>query len=473
MLPIKTATDKDIDQPAEISPYIGTILTDYEDDVQSLLDATGVGVVRAGIADNRFQDFPKNSDNPFWQSLRKIIENNRHRQWLLTVPPTHDGFASNSKPPIPETKEDVESFRQFVIFLIEHYGQFVKYWQLGNELHTPKNWPHDRYNRFAELLSIFHDEVVSRVEGAQVVLGGFTGHASLDNPERPEPRQLLEVIARQAPQKVHLLDIHHHAPWRRGSFLGERIQRMRQIIERQIQSLAHVNFVVTECSTWSDKPLEDEPQTEREQAVYAVEATYSALASGALFVMVGTLRDRLIWNGTEEPHQFNLNGMFFNPQKKYKFVKAGGANPKEPKALSYTCRLLSSLTADVPPSGFQFVDTGNPNLQCVEVSSSGKKYKVLWVHGNAKNFDKVMVPAAQSRSLEASPDWVIEPVLDSGSTPTATRSTTARSRGTRSVVTRSLEGPALFPSQQVSAAKGQMPIAVKKERPVILMSGQA
>lgn len=443
----------------KVSPYIGTILTELDMVEKDLLDSVGVGVVRTGIPKGHFAKFPTNSNDPFWQLLHGILQENAHLQWFLTVPPTHDDFVSKSNPPIPETKEDIERFRQFVIFLVERYGQYVSYWQLGNELHSPDNWPPDRYERYAELLTVLHDEVTSRLKGAKIALAGLRSRASLDDPKDPLPRQLLEVVARQASQNVHLVDLHHHFPWKRGSFIGERLQRTRSIIQQELPSLAHVNFVVTECSTYSDQPVGKEPQTEREQAVYAVEATYAALASGALFVMVGTLRDRLKMKGSEQANHFTLNGMFLNPQKQYTVLKSTRGNLREAKAVAYTCQVLTSLTSDVPANGFRFVETGKPNLQCVEVLAASGQYRVLWVvHGGdkdvAKDVDDVRIEAAPASSLQRSDDLVIEPVVDSYPRPAP--------RATRGVAR----------AERVKAIPRQAPISVKKDRPVILMPKQ-
>ncbi len=256
---------------------------------------------------------------------------------------------------------------------------------------------------------------------------------------------LFDQLATRAGDQVDVIDIHHHKAWNESINLGDRVRTHRQHLETNNANISDVEFVVTESSTWNDNPENPNhlPQTEVEQAAYAVTSIYSALAANVSFVVFGTLQDRVTWKGNDELHKFNLNGVFYNESKTYSDGSTGKSGPKE---VGWTLHLLLALTAGLALGDVTLVDSGDSNILRIDVAGPNP-HSVVWYTGSGSYEATVAAPAGVSTVT----------VLDS--TPTNTTAWPP------------IDAYAAFSSMTATPDGGQITLTLTADMPLFLFFG--
>ena len=346
---------------------------------QASLDALGAQALRLNF---RWVDDPS---SPAWSEYDAVVAQNRDKILLVTLGTNNGSLASQTVPKIPETEADIQKLEAFAARVAERYGDAVTYYQLGNEVLVPDNWPCPpgreadptvcRYGDYARLLARVGSAVRSRDGDAEIVAAGFGGSIFRDanDPGSAEPRPLAlyDALAEHATGVLGAIDVHNHHPWDQGVGIGTLIGAYRALHQTRYPEFGELRIVVTENSTWADDPAGDffGSQSERQQAAYLVASVYDALSAGADLSVFGVLRDGLLGSPPlgdcrtdddcgegqacaalrchESLTVFNLNGLYFDPGKTY----TGGARSSGPKLAARTFRAVSWLLEDVPVGG--------------------------------------------------------------------------------------------------------------------------
>jgi len=383
-----------------VSGAIGTHHITEFFEAQARLEETEVAFIRINVGGNAFRRYTDDPEGYDWTRLDNVVASNPDRQLLVTIYPRHASLSSTTTPPIPVTEEDRAAFAAFVDAAVARWGDGVEYWQLDNEVDLSSHWPSDRYADYAELLALFRDTIHAREPEARIVVAGFAGGA---NPSAARVGSILTEVNGIANPRGFDIDIHHHRAWHAGAQLGERIRAFSSALEADFSALSGAAILVTENSTWLDEPVDRDPQTAAQQAVYAVESIYTALEAGARVCVFGTLMDRIDWMGTPTLHRFNLNGLFYNESKTY----TDGAHTG-PKAVAFTLRLLLHLTEGLDPADIASVPSGVDDVTRFDVGGP-RPHTVLWWTG-----------ASGSASIDVESSESVLRVLDTVPTATAT-----------------------------------------------------
>lgn len=364
-----------------MSHLTGTFLNPEARDAQPLIDQTHLGVVRIGILPVIFAKYARDPGRFDWKRLDEVITAYSSRTLMITISSTYLR-PGGVETPIPGTPKELDTFLAFVSRIALHHANQIEYWQLDNEVTAPKNWPSDRYADYARLLAAFHDTVRKTNPEAKIVVAGVL--AGDINGRRAE--DLLQALAQGAAGKVHAIDIHYHRSWVEAGSIADYIAALRKLLGAY-RGLEKLEIVVAENSTWFEKPAGRHLQTESQQAAYAAESIYAALAEGARFCVFGAPTDRLSWKGQSE-HRFALNGLFFNPEKRY----SAGQRKEGAKRVAFTMRLIAELTKDVTPEQIKRIATTPRDISRIEVTGK-RPYSVLWWSGSGTTIE-VQVPVA-------------------------------------------------------------------------------
>lgn len=377
-----------------LSHLIGTFVIAENWGQQSLIEETGLGVVRLAIQPNLFVTYLRNPTRFDWSSIDREIGANAGRTVMLTLSPAYPNRRGTDSA-LPETRKDVDTFLDFVSTLAQRHSKVVKYWQLENEITNPKNWPPERYADYAKLLSAFHDVVRKASPEARIMVAGIPA-AHIDGPNL---RNLLRALVSAASGKFHAVDIHHHRSWLEGGAILDSIMALRKVMAG-FPNLDRIEFVVSENSTWIESPGRRGYQSEAQQAVYAVQSFHAAMAGGARFCVFGTLVDRLQWKEKTE-HVFTFNGLFYHPEKEYSTGRHKG-----PKPVAFSVRLIAELTRGVEPGQVTSGNTGRPNVFRFDVRGK-RPYSIVWWSGHGATIDveiPLPVNCKTARVVGAIPD---------------------------------------------------------------------
>ena len=405
---------------------------------QALLDQVGAGVVRVHIGSEHLKahrDAPAKFD---WSQLDGVIKTNAEKTILATVHVRHQGLDSTSTPKIPESAADVATVRAFTAALVARYGHLVRYWQLENEVTLATHWPPNKLGQYAKLLTVFHDAVAAKSPTARVGVAGFR---SVSSPQPPKAvADLLDAIKTHAPTAIDAIDIHHHRSANEGVDLAKRIVAYRALLTKRFDHAASIEVVVSENSTWMDTPKGLPMQSAHQQARYAVHSIYAALGAGASWALFGTLMDRATWQGKPALHKFNLNGLFYNPDKAYSDGKHQGAKP-----VAHAVWAIGHLLDATQPVTIEAVETGIADLVRYEVDGE-MAHTLLWWSGNGSPTVGVDAPkdAKQVRV------WSLTPKKDAPWPPTDFNST--------------------YPFQDKSVNKDEVKVDLQPMVPVVMRS---
>lgn len=360
----------EVDSAAPSPPGPGLVGTHHITEfwpAQALLDETGSGPIRINIGGKYFKDHMVDPASVPWDELDPVVQANGARKLFVTVYVRHGALGGNTDPKIPVTEADVEALDAWARTLVARYADQVDTWQLENEITLPSHWPPGEFAQYAALLVRFHDVVALEDPDAHVAPAGFK--SGKPGSFGAKAQEAAEVLGTLAAGSFDTLDLHHHRSWLEGPGLAQRIDELRAMVLQHMPDGAALDVVVTENSTWMDKPDGLGAQSEGEQAIYAVQSVYAALGAGAAWCTFGTLMDRTTWKGEAKLHKFNLNGLFYNPEKAY-----SDGTHEGPKAAARVVRLLTHLTADVTPADVSW--TQGPVTR-VEVGGP-RPHVVLW-----------------------------------------------------------------------------------------------
>jgi hypothetical protein len=335
---------------------------------QNLLDEVDPSFIRINITGEDFRRFGRDGERFNWATLDGVIDANSGRTLFATIYPRHRDLSSEDSPKIVTTAAEYAELQAWFDALALRFGERIRWWQLDNEVNAPTSWPADRFDDYARQLAMLDAAITARSPAARTVVAGFTGSSSAAIPGRV--RQLLTAVVAGMPNPPDAIDIHHHRLWREGALLGARVRAYRDHLNNA-HNLAAAEILVTENSTHFDDPPDRPAQTVEEQAVYAIESSFSAWAAGASVCVIGVLQDRRAWRG-EALHRFSLNGLFYHPQKAY----TGGAR-QGPKLWAYSAKLLTSLSAGRPLDGFVRHPGSPAGIERIDVAGS-PPYTVIW-----------------------------------------------------------------------------------------------
>nr|AIF12945.1 OmpA-OmpF porin, OOP family protein (TC.OOP) [uncultured marine group II/III euryarchaeote KM3_57_F04] len=359
---------------------------------QAQLNQTGAAFIRINIGGEHFGNYIDSRTQYDWTELDSVVVPNADKVILATVYPSHSGLTSSKSPKYPETAADIADLETWLSTLAQRYGEAIEYWQFSNEVNLHWDWAD--FDDYTDLYLLFHDTIVAEDPEAKIVPAGISGGSASDSIGYKVRDYLYPELAARAGDQVDAIDLHHHKAWDEGYELAERVRTHRQYLLANHANMSDVEFVVTESSTWMDNPENTNhlPQTEAEQAAYAVTSIYSALAANVTFCVFGTLQDRVTWQNKEELHKFNLNGIFFNESKTYGDGTSGHSGPKE---VAFTLALMLALTAGLAPGDVNFVDTGDANLVRIDVAGPNP-HSVVWYIGDGTYNASVAAPAGAS-----------------------------------------------------------------------------
>ncbi len=341
---------------------------------QAILDQVGAGAIRINIGGKHLEAHSADPAKFDWPQLDGVIAANAGKTILATVYVRHSALDSKATPKIPETDADVAAFRAWTDALAARYGHLVRYWQLENEVTMASHWPADKLAQYAKLLAVLHDSVAAKAPTARVVVAGFR---SVNSPQPPKAvADVLDAIAAHAPAAIDAIDIHHHTSASEGIDLAKRIVSYRALLTKRFAHGSKVEVVVTENSTWMDTPKGLPTQSTYQQARFAVHSIYAALGAGASWAIFGTLMDRPTWQGKPALHKFNLNGLFYNPDKGYSDGKHQG-----PKPVAFVLWAIGHLLDAIQPVTVEAIETGIADLVRYEADGA-MAHTVLWWSGN-------------------------------------------------------------------------------------------
>ena len=380
-----TDTDTDTASPPGAPLAIGTHHITESWPEQSILDDTQPGFLRVNIPAGTWATWTTSPERIDWDELDEVILGNGDRLLLVTVYASHSGLSGDTEPKIPETTEELESFDAWVGLLAERYGAVVEAWQLANEVDSSDKWPPDRFADYATLLSRFRDTIHTHSPEARLAVAGISGAASTSI--KPAVIDLLTAIAAHDPTAAQIFDLHSHRSWTEAELGGDRVSAYREALAAEVPALGDIAFILTESSTWVDDPESsgDGPQTEDEQAAHAAASTMAALGAGAEWCVVGVPMDRVEWMGEDALHKYNLNGLFYNPDKTY-----SDGTHEGPKKVAWTTALLAHLVAGHEAGDITGVSTANPDLRRVEITAGGEAVAaVTWWTGEAPTTQEV------------------------------------------------------------------------------------
>lgn len=377
-------------------------------DRQARLDQLGAGAIRLNF---RWVDDPS---SPAWSEYDAVVEANRDKAILVTIGTNNGELDSTTTPKIPESQADVAKLVAFARELARRYGDAVRYWQLGNEVLAPKNWPCPlgeetdpaacRLDDYARLVASVGAAIREDDPDAVIVAAGFAGSSFADptDPDSVEerPRALYDALAEHAAGILGGIDVHNHHAWNAGFGVGAEIAAHRALWALRYPELGTLTPVVTENSTWTDDPGGGflGPQSEEQQAAYLVTSVYAALAAGSPFCVFGVLQDGLFGSPPrgectsdrdclpelrcaartcrESLTQFNLNGLYWDDTKTY----SDGRSRSGPKLAAHTLRLVTWLLEGVRVGDVARAPSASEGLWRIEVAGP-RPHAVLWWTG--------------------------------------------------------------------------------------------
>ncbi len=442
-------------------------------DQQARLDQLGARAIRLNL---RWVDDP---ESPAWVEYDAVIAANRGKAILVTVGTNNGALESETTPKIPETEADIAKLVDFAAELARRYGDAVRYWQLGNEVLVPDNWPCPvgqeddpvacRLADYARLLAAFGEAIQEEDPDAVIVAAGFGGSSFADPLDsgtiEDRPRRLYDELSAHAAGILGGIDVHNHHEWNAGFGVGDEILAHRDLWPTRYPSLGALEVVVTENSTWTDDPAGDffGPQSEGQQAAYLVESIYAALGAGSPFCVFGVLQDGLFGSPPlgecasdedclpgfgcagrtcrESLTRFNLNGLYYDPTKVY----SDGTGRSGPKVAARTLRLVAWLLEGALVGDVVRDRTAAAGLWRFDVSAP-RPHAVLWWAGLEERVTVMTAaPEGAARVAVLTPDgnsseeWPVDDPLEG------------------------------FPRAEIEAEAGQVTVDLDRNRPLLLL----